>query len=505
MPALIRRRDLLRGLGGTAAAGLLGCDLFERRPALRTTPLPEAARRSFDVCIIGSGPAGARLGMLLVERGARTLILESGPRLDEPPADWDPSRLDTYAVTGDADYPLAATRLRAVGGSSHLWTGRCSRLHPEDFEPNAYSPLAGGWPLRYADLAPHYGRAEQALRVAGAPLSDQEAPRAEAPPAEPADSHLQRMRTELAALEVTIDPSPTSQGRYGSGPIRVARDWLPAFTSHALGTLVSGATVTDLRVDAGGVVGRAAVRSLEGSEASVAADRFVVAGGAVESARLLLLSTGHGHPDGLGNRSGQLGAGFMEHPNLTLRGTRPSEIEHATGRSDQLYDAFKHQGLGSILLVFALSPGERHNLRMGATIEMISRSANRVLLAPDLADRFGSPGAALHLAFSLEDRKTLDATRTLLRGYFDRLGVEDVRDDGISWSHHHLGGCRMAAEAGDGVVDPDLRIHGTRNAFVLGSAVFPTGGAAHPTVAIVALAERLADHLVGRRSDSPFT
>ena len=60
---------------------------------------------------------------------------------------------------------------------------------------------------------------------------------------------------------------------------------------------------------------------------------------------------------------------------------------------------------------------------------------------------------------------------------------------------HHLGTARMSANPRAGVVDEDCAVHGVRNLFVAGSAVFPTSGHANPTLTIVALAIRLAEHL----------
>jgi choline dehydrogenase-like flavoprotein len=53
----------------------------------------------------------------------------------------------------------------------------------------------------------------------------------------------------------------------------------------------------------------------------------------------------------------------------------------------------------------------------------------------------------------------------------------------------------MSDDPSTGVVDRDCRVHGMTNLFVAGSSVFPTGGSANPTLTIVALALRLADHL----------
>ena len=61
--------------------------------------------------------------------------------------------------------------------------------------------------------------------------------------------------------------------------------------------------------------------------------------------------------------------------------------------------------------------------------------------------------------------------------------------------HHHLGTTRMHTDPKQGVVDSDCRVHGVSNLFVAGSSVFPTAGSANPTLTIVALAARPADHL----------
>ena len=65
----------------------------------------------------------------------------------------------------------------------------------------------------------------------------------------------------------------------------------------------------------------------------------------------------------------------------------------------------------------------------------------------------------------------------------------------MSLSWHHMGTTRMATSPREGVVDANCRVHGMRNFFVAGSSVFPTSGHANPTLTIVALALRLADHL----------
>ncbi len=70
----------------------------------------------------------------------------------------------------------------------------------------------------------------------------------------------------------------------------------------------------------------------------------------------------------------------------------------------------------------------------------------------------------------------------------------------LGGGHHHMGTTRMSTDPSSGVVDADGRVHGVENLFVCGSSVFPTGGYANPTLTILAMAYRLADHLLHART-----
>jgi choline dehydrogenase-like flavoprotein len=98
----------------------------------------------------------------------------------------------------------------------------------------------------------------------------------------------------------------------------------------------------------------------------------------------------------------------------------------------------------------------------------------------------------------------------LLAEEFGRLGVGRVRinellmddssrwSENLSWFGHHMGTTRMSADPKKGVVDADCRVHGLKNLYVASSSVFPTAGFANPTLTILAIALRLADHLKSR-------
>ena len=102
------------------------------------------------------------------------------------------------------------------------------------------------------------------------------------------------------------------------------------------------------------------------------------------------------------------------------------------------------------------------------------------------------------------ERRAAAATVRLLgteigRAGFGRLrssfGADDAWPKDFESNEHHMGTTRMHRDPAQGVVDADCRVHGTANLYVAGSSVFPTGGASNPTLTIVALALRLADHV----------
>ena len=68
----------------------------------------------------------------------------------------------------------------------------------------------------------------------------------------------------------------------------------------------------------------------------------------------------------------------------------------------------------------------------------------------------------------------------------------------LQWGWHHMGTTRMHEDPKQGVVDAQCRVHGVGNLFIAGSSVFPTVGKDYPTLTLVALAIRAADHIKGK-------
>ncbi len=148
----------------------------------------------------------------------------------------------------------------------------------------------------------------------------------------------------------------------------------------------------------------------------------------------------------------------------------------------------------------------QHLLALRTVVETTPRADSRVLL-DTRTDALGQPCAMVDWRVSDSDRRGLDRLRRTLAEAFARQGLGHMVDD---WSlnetgwppsteggRHHMGTTRMHPDPRRGVVDENGRVHGVANLFVAGSSVFPTGSYVNPTLTIVALTHRLADHLAG--------
>jgi len=147
--------------------------------------------------------------------------------------------------------------------------------------------------------------------------------------------------------------------------------------------------------------------------------------------------------------------------------------------------------------------GQKFRYRLKNYFEQVPNPDSRVTLS-DEKDALGMRRAQLDWRLSELDRLCVRRAQKLLalevgRSGFGRLRSEledeEVLLAGARGGAHHMGTTRMGRDPGRSVVDPDCKVHGLSNLFVGGSSVFPTGGFANPTLTIVALTLRLADHI----------
>jgi choline dehydrogenase-like flavoprotein len=151
-------------------------------------------------------------------------------------------------------------------------------------------------------------------------------------------------------------------------------------------------------------------------------------------------------------------------------------------------------------------------LMVGCRAEQAPNRDNRVTL-DDRDDAIGMPRARVHWQIGSHDidnirrgtRLWLDAHNQRVADVDSFVTPDDRWIEALAGGAHHMGTTRMHRDSRRGVVDEHCRVHTTSNVYVAGSSVFPTGGWAPPTLTIVALALRLADHAHARltRGDTP--
>ena len=482
-----------------------------------------------DICIIGGGPAGMVLASELAKLQCDVILLESGGIRAEPQT----LALNAGDATGDVYAGLGATRYRQIGGTTQLWRtavagedgAKYVPLDASDFTRKPGVEL-GGWPFDLGELRADYERAQ---RIRGLGPFAYDAESWARPGMEPwcgiGDELVSRVY-QLGTRDAHIAPLRTVLTRATN--VRVC--------SHA--TAIGFDTA-----GAGRHVSFVAVATPGGERWSVRAKRIVLAAGAVENARLLLVLNGSLGITGDGAE--WVGRCFMEHPRdraLTLRPHSPmtmlsagfydlqrgadgsltagrigiAEAELETGAllnaSATLFPRMARgrfrERLRAMLPALAarwfLEGGYGWSVRRDATksvgtfevllnVEQSPHPDNRITLS-NRRDSLGVPLPSLHWEWRADDHARLVRVRELMARNLASVGVVTI--DSASRpdpnGHHHAGTTRMHDDPKRGVVDRNGRVHALENVYVVGASTFPTAGFANPTLTIVAMSVRLA-------------
>jgi choline dehydrogenase-like flavoprotein len=245
----------------------------------------------YDVCIVGSGPAGATVAAELADSGLAICVLESGRMRPTRHGDL------LKEVTSDGIHVKDYSRERVLGGASTTWAGLSSPLDPADLEPRDFleSP---GWPLPHDELSRFYGEAAERYRFPPLDFFG-----ADGFGALKADGDLRPEWTNVEEKVFLAAGEPQNFGReqrhvYADGPVDL---WLDATLLRLEGDREARTATSAL------------VRTRGGRELRVRARAFVLAAGGIENARLMLLSRDLCDA-GLGNEHDQVGRWFMNHP-----------------------------------------------------------------------------------------------------------------------------------------------------------------------------------------------
>ncbi|GAB4082265.1 NAD-dependent epimerase/dehydratase family protein [Modestobacter muralis] len=514
------------------------------------------ALRTCDVCVVGTGPAGATLARELSGSGLQVTVLESGgsARTD---------RADALNEVENVGRPRAedqwAVRNRVLGGSSHTWGGRCAPFDDVDFAERSWIP-GSGWPFGREELDPYLDRAASHLGlVVGTGFEDDNFWALAGRPRPARDPDPELLRSFFWQFSRDSDESyPFEYMRFGRS---LARRVGPNVT------VVTGATVVRVDpVDSGRTVRSVEYVGPDGRRRTLTAATVVLAAGGIENARILL-SSDTVTPDGLGNDHGRVGRYLMDHPrgllaSFDLAGT--GELQKRLGRynvrgrmfragyrlspavqeaegllncaawlgeelaDDDPWAALRRLAGGKPRLpddAVALSgnlgflargardyfierngvPRKLSALQLLGMVEQRPDADSRVTLS-ERRDAFGVRLPRIDWRVHPDEPRTMRRMAELVAQEITRLGLpaptlqEWVRDGAdfppaVIDVAHPTGTTRMAVDPATGVVDANCQVHGVAGLYVAGSSVFPTAGHCNPTHMIVAMAIRLADHL----------
>jgi choline dehydrogenase-like flavoprotein len=500
------------------------------------------------VAIIGGGAAGISVALRLAERGVASVLVESG--VD----DYDERTQQLYQGDAPGYWDLTTTRLRQFGGTTNHFNGQSRPLDPIDFGEASWRP-GTSWPIDRSELLANLPDAAALLGLAesrwdledwfpdATPLLDNPAV---------GNSAATPVAATNPTADATLDAESASEGvdrsvfellvfQLRSGSIAVRhRDTLAA---SSLITVVHGAHATRVALsEDAGRVASVDLATFADRSLSVEADAYVLATGGIESPRLLLASDDR-LPAGVGNGSGNVGRYFADHisvslpPALAISGARWELPSQAVERPDGTVAVYTLVGLtegaqrslalpginlymssmpvpfpvddpDAVAVGAVLDPGGVPPLLANSAVvatDVVPNRESRVTLS-GTRNELGERTARLDWRFTSDDEVNMARIVELCAWQLARQGYGRISTvpptgawlDGAVGQHHHMGTLRMSATPADGVVDTNQRFHEVANLYAAGSAVFPTYGHVNPTLNLVSLSLRLADHLADR-------
>lgn len=468
----------------------------------------------YDVCICGSGAAGITLALKLAEQDKKVLLLEGGDK------DFTQRSQDLYkGKSVGITYYLDIWRLRFFGGTTNHWAGRCRPFVKEDFYEREINGLPG-WPISFEDMQQYL---PETKKILGLPAENT----FKALPG----SHIQGGR--FIPDEFIV-----------SDPVRFGKKYAKDLKNNNNITLVLNASATNITLnDSLDSVASIEVKNFEGQSRVVRSDKFVIAMGAIETPRLLLNSNSQ-IQTGIGNQTDMVGRCFMEHFNIHLGDfvENPDQwdgLEQMQFFVEPEYRIQNHLGSGNLCfsivnqykaygrtaelkeLLMKLScklgiAGSMQFLHqyqclgegsIQTMLEQFPNKNSRVRLSEE-RDEMGMQRVTLDWEMSDKDKSSIRRLATEMAQDFASSGLGRVKladyivnddEEIITAPHaHQMGSTRMAKSAEHGVVDPNCRVFGINNLYIAGSGIFPTGGGGNPTMPLIQLTLRLADHLLGK-------
>ena len=484
--------------------------------------------------------------------------VKAGP-YNENTAHWYVDDVDHPYETAEDDAPDEFLWVRGyhLGGRSVMWGRQCYRLSEMDFEANAREGRGTPWPITYADVEPWYTYAERFAGISGESRGFRQLPDSDFLPAMPmtaVEAHVKdAIARDFGGREMTIGRAAiltqAHNGRAGChycGPCD--RGCTPGSYFCSLSSTLPAAQATgNLTVRPDSIVHSLVydedrdlvtgvrVVDRETKEEMVFRARLVfLNASAIGSAAILMNTKTPRFPDGLGNQSGLLGKGIMDHhfkvgaygeiPGFEDRyvyGNRPNGIyiprfqnlpwepssnrdfvrgygyQGGSGRAGWSRGAGL-PGVGTAFKAMLREPGQ-WSFTMYPFGETLAYDDNRMELT-DQVDEWGVPiprvvgsirdnEMRMRVGMMNDGAEMLEAAGAVNVGTFDqpyRLG------EGI----HEMGTARMSATPETGCVDEFNRVHEVPNLYVTDGAFMTSAGCQNPSLTYMAMTARAANHAV---------
>ena len=504
---------------------------------------------SYDIIIIGTGAGGGTLLHTLRNSGLNILVLERGTFLPREKANWNSVEVfqhDKYHNAekwidekGNEFQPGAGYW---VGGNTKVYGAALFRLRERDFETIQH---AGGvspeWPLKYKDLEPYYTKAEKLYEVRGKQGIDPTEPFRSEEYSHPAVSHepmIQELHDHLeqkgyhpfyiplgvkldekdpvnsACIRCdTCDGFPCMINAKSDADLNCVRPALKAANIK----LVTGAKVTRLVTNATGNSITSVEVEIDGQKHAYKSNVVVTSCGAINSAALFLKSASDLHPNGLANKSNQVGRNFMKHQNaalLTIGKRVNSTVFQKTMALNDFY--FGEKGfdfpMGHVQLLgksnkdmmaadapkfapgFVLDNMAQHSIDWWLTAEDLPDADNRVeVIDGQICLRYtenNTIGFDRLLAKWKHILNEADWADTVLEHKL-YLGKK-IPLGGVA---HQVGTMRFGEDPSTSVLDINCRTHEIDNLFVVDGSFFVSSGAVNPSLTIMANAIRVGEYL----------
>lgn len=486
-----------------------------------------------DILIVGSGMGGASVAARLAPTGRRVVILERGQHLRDCPEARDADAIFAKGHYRPQETWLAPDRTRfnpgnyaCVGGNTKFYGGVLMRYRAQDFAPIRH--LGGttpGWPVPYEEMAPWYDAAEAMYHVRGALGADPTEPPHTGPyayPPVPDEPEIRDLAQRLRAagmhpaplpLGVDIDawltraPTPWDAFPDTTGAKMDAESCgLAEALKHPNVTLRTGVTVRRLVCGANGTI-----TGVQTDQGEIHARQVILAAGAVHTPAILLRSATQQHPNGLANRSDQVGRNFMNHNCSALLALSLRRNRSVYQKTLYLNDWYLGGGpgdapLGNVQLLGRVSGpilAAQTGLPRAIARLLAAHAIDFYAMSEDLPDPDsrvtlgGADGDEIVLNWKRSNWHAHEQLVQRLKQGLRRAGFPVVLAKAFDrrTPSHQCGTARMGNDPSQSVVTPWGRTHDHDNLWIADASVLPTSAAVNPSLTIAAQALRTAKAL----------